>query len=66
MSMSQNLLSSIQNKLERFYLASFFRLGAYIIKLIMAVIHGARVFVPIKPFQHSLVFVGEARAYPSE
>jgi hypothetical protein len=65
-SMSQNLFSSTQNKLERFYLASFLRPGACIIKLIMAVIHGARVFVPIKPFQPTLVFVGEARAYPSE
>ncbi len=25
-----------------------------------------RVFVPDKPFQHSLMFVGKARAYPIE
>jgi len=44
--------------------------GACINKLIMAVIYGfpeeAKVFVPGKPFQPSLMFAGKAGAYPSE
>ncbi len=42
--------------------------GACIIKHFMSVIYGfsnlARVFVPGKPFQSSLMFAGEARSLP--
>jgi hypothetical protein len=40
--------------------------GAIIIKLIAAVIYGAKMFVPGKPLQPLLGFVGKAGAYPSE
>ncbi len=43
-------------------------IGACTIKLFMAVIYGfsysARVFLPGKPFQPSLMFAGKAGAYP--
>jgi hypothetical protein len=42
--------------------------GACTIKLFMVVIYGfsfqARVFVPVKPFQPSLMFAGVARSLP--
>jgi hypothetical protein len=44
--------------------------GANVIKLITAVSYvfsyQARVFVPCKPFQDSIVFASKAGAYPSE
>ncbi len=44
--------------------------GVCIIKIITTVIYGfpyeAREFVPANPFEPSLLFVGNARAYPNE
>jgi hypothetical protein len=62
-----------QNKLERLSLTSFFRLVGYlrarpgvnVIKHFAAVIYGffkyARVFVPGRHFQPSLLFVGKTK-----